>query len=345
MIATALSMLACSESTEFSLTGEENLFKQSVTSRKAKVDILWVVDNSGSMATSQNQVAANFQSFINKFQDTNFDFQIAVVTTDAWLAPFDSNPDLARFRDGTPDTGFSGVKVLTPSTPNLEQAFITNIVQGTNGDADERGWQSMKEALSMQANRNTPFPREDSLLAVIFLTDEDDFSHDGSANLQGSPQGVNNPALHDTQDYYDFLFDLTKSSANNLNFVVNTIGIFDNQCLTDLAQDQWLGRKIAQRYVGITDATGGYRGSLCDDFSNVMAGISDTILEKTTTFTLTRMPAIDTIEVTVNGQVLPQDPDNGWSFNSETLVISFNGNGVPPADATVSITYDPASMK
>ncbi len=348
LIATGIVVLflaACSGDNGFSLGGAQNTFQQSVTRTQVKVDILWVIDNSGSMETSQDNVAANFQHFIQKFQDTNFDYQMAVTATDAWLAPHDGNPQLARFRDGTDDTSHTGVTVITPSTEDLEQTFSTNIRLGIDGSGDERGWQSLKEALSLQANLDEPFPRKDALLAVIFLTDEDDFSHDGSNNVQGLPNPYNNPNLHDPMMYYDFLFDLTESTEGNLNFIVNTIGIFDQQCLDDLSSDGFTGRFIAQRYVGVTDATGGYKGSLCDDFTDVMAGISDSIIEKSTAFKLTREPDITSIVVTVDGQSITMDTDNGWSYDPNEMLIIFHGSSIPGSEAIVNITFDPAGLK
>lgn len=344
----AIFMLACSPGSQFTLNGEENVFQQSVTQTQVKVDILWVIDDSGSMATSQANVANNFQSFINKFQQTNFDYQIAVTTTTAWRAPVESDPSLARFKDGTDATSHTGITVIKPDTPNLEQTFVTNLVQGTSGSGDERGWQSMKEALSLQANLDEPFPRQDALLAVIFLTDEDDFSHDGTNNLQNGtpeyPDPYDNPALHDPMVYHDFLYNLTNSTPDKLNFMVNTIGIFDQTCLDQL-NTSWTGRKIAQRYAGVTDATKGYKGSLCDDFTDVMSGISDSILEKSTTFKLNRQPAVDTIVVKVDGVLIPEDPVNGWTYNAATLEISFHGTAIPGAGAQVSITFDPDGLK
>ncbi len=344
----ALSILflaGCAGDTGFSLGGDQNVFQQSVTRTKVKVDILWVIDNSGSMETSQDNVAANFQSFIEKFQQTNFDYQMAVTATDAWLAPHDGDPSLARFRDGTDATGHSGVTVIKPDTPDLEATFSNNIRLGVNGSGDERGWQSLQEALSLQANLDEPFPRQDALLAVIFLTDEDDFSHDGLYNAQAQADPYNNPDLHDPMQYFDFLYNLTGSSEGDLNFIVNTIGIFDQQCLDDLSSDGFTGRFIAQRYVGVTDATGGYKGSLCDDFTDVMSGISDSIIEKSTAFKLNREPDIDSIEVVVDGRDIPQDPDNGWTYNSDGWLITFHGDAIPGSEAIVNITFDPIGLK
>ena len=339
-----LLMSACEGDSGFSLNGEENTFQQSVNRIQVKVDILWVIDNSGSMETSQANLVANFQGFIDKFKATNFDYQMAVTTTDAWRAPVDADPSLARFRDGTDATSHTGVTVIKPDTPNLEDTFITNVEQGINGSGDERGWQSLKEALSMQENLDEPFPRQDALLAVIILTDEDDFSHDGTNNVSGGADPYSNPDLHNPMDYYDFLYTLTNSDSNNTNFVVNTIGIFDDVCLDQL-NDVWTGRRKATRYENVTTLSGGYKGSLCEPFADVLEGISDTIFEKSTAFKLSREPAVDTIVVYVDGVQIAEDPVNGWTYNPNNMLLSFHGTSVPQPESVVSITYDPAGLK
>ena len=53
-----------------------------VQSTPVGVDVLWVVDNSGSMSEEQGQVVANFQDFINEFISLGLDYHMAVVTTD-----------------------------------------------------------------------------------------------------------------------------------------------------------------------------------------------------------------------------------------------------------------------
>ena len=47
-----------------------------------KLDMLWVVDNSGSMCQEQTTLRNNFELFIDKLNDTNLNFHIGVVTTD-----------------------------------------------------------------------------------------------------------------------------------------------------------------------------------------------------------------------------------------------------------------------
>lgn len=47
-----------------------------------KVDILWVVDNSGSMCQEQKVLRDNFRKFIDELNQTNLDFHIGLTTTD-----------------------------------------------------------------------------------------------------------------------------------------------------------------------------------------------------------------------------------------------------------------------
>ncbi len=343
LVATAFLNISCSKGS-FSLMSDEAVFTQSVTQTNVKVDILWVVDNSGSMETSQANVANNFQAFINKFQQTNFDYQIAVTTTEAWRAPVDNNTDLARFRDGTDLTSYSGIKVIRPDTPDLEQTFITNITQGTRGSGDERPWQSLREALSLQANLDEPFPRPDALLAVIILADEDDFSHNGNNNVQSVANPYDNPILHDPMMYHQFLYNLTNSTDTKSNFIVNAIGIWDQTCLDQL-NTTFTGRRILRRVEPVVDATGGYKGSLCDDFTDVLSGITDTILERSTAFQLGREPYIPSIVVKINGVVIPMDPINGWSYEPNGMLIVFHGSAVPGSSDVVNVTFDPNGLK
>src|SRR5690606_36974528 len=133
-----------------------------------------------------------------------------------------------------------------------------------------------------------------------------------TANVQNILDPYNNPNLHDPMIYYDFLYNLTNSTESKRNFLVNTIGIIDEQCKDEI-ETGWGGRKLAERYFEVTEATGGYLGSICDDFSNVMSGISDAILQYTTRFPLDRLPAADTITVMVDGVQVPNSTTNGWS--------------------------------
>lgn len=50
-------------------------------SNAESVDILWVIDNSGSMCEEQRDLATNFDLFLTEFANENIDFQMGVTTT------------------------------------------------------------------------------------------------------------------------------------------------------------------------------------------------------------------------------------------------------------------------
>lgn len=332
---------------EFQLGADENGFTQSSKSVSIPIDILWVIDNSGSMATSQGQVATNVAAFIDKFKETEFDFQIAVTTTAAYQsqAMFGGNQSHSLFRDGTDQTAHTGVFVINPDTPNIETVFQTNILQGINGSPDERGFQSMESALLNVTNAATPFPRPGAYLAVIFLTDEEDFSWSGTANIQldgsGMPNSSQDPRLDPISKTTDFLDQLTNSTVDKKNYVVNTIAIFDQACLDQLST-AFSGRRIAERYAALTDATGGIKASLCGDFSEILSGMTDSILIQTTKFYLTREPIQSSIQVIVDDVVIPS---TDWDYNASENSISFHADSIPGKNAAIRVKYQPKSLK
>lgn len=349
--ATMVLTTACSKSADsFSLLADASSYKQNAVYIPRKVDILWVVDNSGSMATSQTNLANNFPSFISKFVATGSDFRMAVTTTDAFLAPYHASnnatsfpyKDLSLIRDGAGSV-HSGVFVIDPSTPNIADVFLKNIKQGTSGSGDERAFSSFEETL--KDSRNSAFRRPDAFLAVILVSDEDDFSHNDSSNGMNTYSFMENyadPSMYSIQHYVDFLTNFTAPAGAGKNFSVNTISILDSTCLAKL---QTSAQKIGQRYMDLATATGGKATSLCDDFSDSLKVLADSIVELSSVFQLTREPLEETIVVTVNGVNVPKDAVNGWTYDASTIAISFHGSSVPAAGADVRINFDPKGVK
>lgn len=78
-------LLACEKGDRsYSLLSDVNIFQQEKSSTN-KVDIVWLVDGSGTMVNHQSNLAANFDNFINQFVNKGFDYNIVVAGTDAWL--------------------------------------------------------------------------------------------------------------------------------------------------------------------------------------------------------------------------------------------------------------------
>jgi hypothetical protein len=331
----------------FSLLPDQNNFQQNAASTNGKIDILWVIDNSGSMATSQANLAANFQRFISTFDTKGFDYRLAVTTTDAYLELFGAGAAQSVFRDGTDNTSHTGVFVVTPQTPNLSQTFLTNVQQGTFGSGDERAFQSFKQALSNPAN--LPFPRPDAFLSVIMLSDEDDFSHATPISFDNQ---YSNPALYTVDSYVAFLDSLTGATSvtRSMKYNVNSISILDEACRTTLS-NAFPGRKIGTRYIDLSQKTNGVQESLCGDFGTAMSDISSKIIELVTQFFLTRVPNANSLSVTVGGVAVPEltssspQPWNGFIYHADTNSITFHGNAVPGPGAAIAVSFDPTSIK
>lgn len=150
--------LACTDY-EYAELGFSEWFTQPEVSDHA--DVLFVVDDSASMAEEQGRLASNFDVFATALADSYADFQIAVTTTD---------PDRLGQLSGP---------ILDSDTSGLEDAFSQAVTVGTDGSRDERGFRAALAALE----DNPGLVRSNSRVHVIFLSDEDDHSPEPVADF------------------------------------------------------------------------------------------------------------------------------------------------------------------
>jgi hypothetical protein len=78
-------LAGCNASHQFGLEKEKEEYSQTIVSYNNKVDILWIVDGSATMANHQANLGDNFASFISEFAKKDFDYHMAVASTDAWV--------------------------------------------------------------------------------------------------------------------------------------------------------------------------------------------------------------------------------------------------------------------
>lgn len=337
----------------FSVLPEENKFVGSNgTESITKIDILWVIDNSGSMSTSQTNLRDNFTSFINKFIANNYDFQMAVTTTDAYKSYFYPayEAQYAQFKEK--DTG---VRIITKDTPDPVGVFMSNVMQGTSGSGIERALASLEESITSPLNSG--FIREDSFLAVIIVSDEDDFSTlnsyswgpNGETGAELDPF-YNHSNIIPVSHYYDLLQSLKPGSATSSNFNVSAMAIWDDECRDDL-NDSWPGRKIGRRYGELVDLTGGLKGDLCGDFANDLELMSDNILTAATEYPLDRTPKPETIIVSMDGEIVPKASENpgpttgGWTYNEVNNSITFSGDHFPQQGSIINVVFDALTLE
>ncbi len=118
-------------------------------------DILYVVDDSASMAEERSRLLDNFSAFTDVLEDTRVDFQLGVVTTDA-------------------SQGGTLSVLLDDDTDNLAAEFLAAVDVGDDGGRIEQG---LSQALSaVNPSVNPGFLRTGAELHVVIVSDEDDQS-------------------------------------------------------------------------------------------------------------------------------------------------------------------------
>ena len=130
-----------------------------------KVDILWVIDNSGSMDSYQKSLANSFDSFISDFITKPPieipDFKMAITTTD--------EKNNGKISDG--DGFLSKEYAIDEDLQSVFLAgFMIDVKVGTSGSASEKGLKCAWLALK----NNATFFRNDAPLVINIVTDEED---------------------------------------------------------------------------------------------------------------------------------------------------------------------------
>ena len=174
-------------------------------SLRRAVDILFVIDDSGSMGGDQGTLARSFGTFIDvlEAQQVGANYRIGITTTDgdgllhatscrSRLDDFVSDSEIYGYKDerqrgclehceldsiGLSDAWVEKGDGTTNLPPGLDMAQVLQCIgpQGIAGSGFEMPLESMRRALLEDVQG---FLRPDALLAVIFVTDEADCSMD-----------------------------------------------------------------------------------------------------------------------------------------------------------------------
>ena len=199
--------------------------KKTVAAAQDKdVDILVVMDNSNSMEHEQKNLANNFPKFVEALK-TPFlggkipNVRIGVVSTDLGAGNYNLPSCETTGGDGgklqskaqvagcTPPTqpwiSYENGKTNVPGSGDpvaqVKQAFTCIAQLGTGGCGFEQTLMAARKALDPTLNVNPGFFRnnykqhKDALLAVIFVSDEDDCSAKNPQLYDPSQQGLTDP--------------------------------------------------------------------------------------------------------------------------------------------------------
>ncbi len=213
---------ACSEPTvpvghDDGFDEEHEIVVDILPSPVTAIDFLFVIDSSGSMAEEQAALALNTRdrllaTFSRDFQRMP-DIHMGVISTDMGAGPFNISGC-----EGTGDNGEmlidGGAAGCTPPRGNfivdvddgtgtggrirnydggLAETFACMARLGIDGCGFEQPLEAMRRALSPDNAANEGFLRDDAMLAILFLTDEDDCSAFDTSVFDTAQNTVNDP--------------------------------------------------------------------------------------------------------------------------------------------------------
>ncbi len=250
-----------------------------------KVDLLFVIDDSGSMADEQANLAGSVPGFIAAMQQELAEtdgYNIGVVTSDLYIFDVSCGPVAIGnmvTRTGGVDSSnqvcspyASGQRYMTESD-NLVNKFSCAARVGTGGNGDEHPMEAMLAALTSPIadadGCNQGFLREDALLVVVIITDEeDDHETDAEAcNMTALPGSPGDPGT-----WFD---DLVAVKGKESKIVVLSLVGPDaeagNMCpALDKCNGGIMGAEVATRILEFTRMfTYGFIGPVCDDYGPI----------------------------------------------------------------------------
>lgn len=246
-----------------------------------KVDILFVIDNSGSMAYEQQSMASRVRNFLDVVK--GLDWQIAVTTTD---------PSNQTYGDGrlVAMKGLTSTYVLKSSMDeNTSRTVLSNTLQRTEtGSGTEQGiyaaYRAVERSVAAAANSNMKFVRDDSQLAVVLISDEDESA---------------NGAKNDPANFLNYIrTQFNGQKALSFHSVIARPG--DTACLNGE------GYSYGYRFAEMANLTGGVIGDVCaTDYAAQVQGIAEGVRKTLKSITLSCAPVIDasrSLTVTKDGQ-------------------------------------------
>jgi hypothetical protein len=299
------------------------------------VDVLFVIDNSGSMSEEQANLANNFGNFINAARTWAAEFQIGIVTTEVGADQVQV-PSIGNFAPGEL-VGDLDPRILTPAVSGYESLFRRWVRVGTgdglNSDSEmglEAAFRALSDPLvtdlgltcdascvapygcyagstytpgSLCGGRNRTFIRENASLELVFLSDEDDVSERAAS-------------------FYTDFFRSIKGFRNTSLFHANAIVGGRGGCSSS-SGDAVEGSK----YLDLADETGGVVASICDsNFASALSTIGNRAFGLRVEFFLTRPADPSTITVRVEGTPVA----SGWTYDATSNSILWSNEATAP---------------
>lgn len=306
LCAIALGIFACARNTDFlHHVLPQPLSEETVGSYYVKdivggsmVDVIWVIDNSGSMYDDQQIIIANTALFMDEFtKKNNIDWKMGLLSTDT---------------DNVPYVGFDPLEPLNTHTANPVPVFQDAVSRlGTGGDIYEKFYDPIEKAITDYPK----FLRPHAALALIHVSDAPEQS------------------MQSTQQFLDFL----AKQKNTLKRVLGYGVLWPQEWCTDSSGDDSF-YLAGSRYEEFFGAVKGKTYALCrKDFGKDLADLGKSIVNLTMSprIPLTKRPRPKSIRVVHKGVDLPgglKEEGGFWLYDFDLNAILFHDLDFAPGD-------------
>jgi hypothetical protein len=346
-------------------------------SKSRQVDLVFVINNSPSMAPHQSRIAANLRRFRQLFDERDLDYRIGVLTTD--FVNVDSgrrgrqyfkkvrsveidaagNPVLDRRqrpKQITKQVASNGALVtlpvlpqawVTPQTP--DGVFAELVKVGTNGDSNRTAFTSVYNFVAGYHNGEHAFLRPDATTIVVFFMDEEETRmavwkelKNGGREAEWIQDG-RLPGL--LQEFNARNPDRRQTLDGYINYWVLRPFIIVKGNKRGKIEMHAVVTPTNVSHRRAAELTGGTVLDIEGDFTEPLAALGDRIADTVAVALDPVGPGATlykkSLRVLVDGREVPPDPENGWIYDELTHSIRFQGAAKQQAfTAKIDISYE-----
>ena len=287
-------------------------------------DIIWVVDESGSMDDNRQDIVNNANNFFSRALASGLDFRMGVTNV---VAPSSAgpggDPEVGHFcsKESTNTSDDGGVdRFLLPSEQAIFSACVNN-PPGYEGGT-EHGLDNAEQAVKKHLPRASNVPdkiRPEAKIVVIVATDEapqelkglltySDYSST-ACQLAAAKQTSMNTAI---QKYLDLFKGVSEPEAASIFHVIG--GVCNNSC----------GAEMAHGYKELAQQLNGQLGDVCQkDLGNTLQVIIDSIVGAASPVVLEYIPIASSLAVAMDGVEVKRSRTNGFDYRAEQNSLAF----------------------
>jgi len=347
-------------------------------SKSREVDLVFVINNSPSMAPHQGRIAANLRRFRQLFDERQLDYRIGVLTTDFINAQNRRSGDLPYFKEvrsvqldaaGKPvldrrqhpkeikkRVASNGTLVTLPVmpqpwvTPQTPDSIFAELVKvGTNGDSNRTAFTAVYNFVAAYQHQDHALLRPDATTIVVFFMDEEETrmaTWKEQAGGEPKAEWVENGKLPELLNQFNAKNPAKRQTLDSyINYWVLRPFIIVKGNKRGKIEMHAVVSPANVSHRRAAELTGGTVLNIESDFSAPLAALGDRIADTVAVALEPIGPGATlykkSLRVLVDGREVRADPANGFVYDELTHSIRFQGAARKQAFAAkIDITYE-----